>query len=115
MGTSIYGSHDELVFELSIADRLRNGLAPRSVRVKLDDICTAHAADPTHLVSWEGQRALWIGRARRTTDRVLVLELVRTAGSYDRIVVCTGDPDAAVRGLHRGGIGVRRDGVPAAA
>jgi hypothetical protein len=113
MGTSIYGSHDELVFELSIADRLRNGLAPRVVRVKLDDIVDAHPADPAHLVSWAGERALWIGRVGRTTERVLVLELVHTAGGYDRVVVVAADADDAVSGLHRSGIG--RRGAPVAA
>jgi uncharacterized protein with GYD domain len=44
---------------------------------------------------------------------VLVLELVHTAGGYDRVVVVAADADDAVRGLHRSGIG--RRGAPVAA
>ena len=105
MGTAIYGSYDELVFELSFGDRLRNGMAPRTVRVHVDDVVRVHAADPRDLVSWDGERVLRIGRVRRG-ERVVVLD-VRPDSAYDRIVVAgdSADADASVADLHRRGIG----------
>jgi hypothetical protein len=106
MGTAIYGSYDELVLELSMTDRLRNGLAPRTVRVKLDDVVHARPADPADLVSFAGERVLRVGRIRQGR-RVVVLDLATADGGpdVDRILVAVHDPDAAVAGLHRSGIG----------
>jgi hypothetical protein len=112
MGTSIYGRQDELVFELSIADRLRNGRAPSTLRVKLEDIARTRAADPDHLVSWEGERVLRIGRPK-DGRKVVVLELTGERTGYDRIIAVADDADDAVAGLHRSGIGCGV--VPAAA
>jgi hypothetical protein len=111
MGTAIYGSYDELVFELSMGDRLRNVMPPKKVRVKLDDVVHVRAADPAHLVSWDGERVLRIGRAR-DGRKVVVLELAGRSCGYDRIVVTVDDADDAVAGLRRSGIG---RGAPVAA
>ena len=111
MGTAIYGSYDELVFELSIGDRFRNGMAPRTVRMHLVDIVHVRSADPAHLVTWPGERLLRIGRPR-DRRRVVVLELGGPSAGYDRIVVNVDDADEAVAGLHRSGIG---RGAPVAA
>src|SRR4051794_6490906 len=103
MGTAIYGSHDELVFELGIVDWLRNVMPTRRVRVKLDDIVRVHAADADHLVTWDGERVLRVGRPR-DDRRVVVFELGGESG-YDRVIAVADDADDAVAGLHRSGIG----------
>jgi hypothetical protein len=105
MGTAIYGSYDELVFELSVGDRLRTGVTARTVRVKLDDVTHVWAADPADLVSYAGERVLRIGRVR-AGRRVVVLEVLRGRScAFDRILVANDEADAAVAGLHRSGIG----------
>ena len=112
MGTAIYGSYDELVFELSIGDRYRNGTAVRTHRVKVDDIVRVHAADPADLVSWDGERVLRIGRLWRGELAVVLEVAAQKPGSYDRILIASKDAEDAVAGLQRSGIGGR---VPVAA
>ena len=106
MGTAIYGSFDELVFELSFGDRFRNGFAPKTVRVHLGDVVRVHAADPADHVSWAGELVLRIGRIR-AGHRAVVLDLADVTGDdgYDRIVIADTDADEAVADLHRRGIG----------
>ena len=108
MGTTIYGSHDDLVFELSWWDRVRAGLSVRTLRVKLDDVVQVRSADPADLVTWPGERVLRLGR-ERDGRRVVVFELIAHVadGGYDRIIAAGDDADDVVAGLHRSGIGGR--------